>query len=520
MQERVRTERNSIERLTFARVTIFFKSIVRCKFPLLAFLIPFVVRFIPEILMWPFAVGFDPLGYYVPYVLTWLKDGVNFWPFLGSAPFLYAIIMGFVSFGAPIILLLKILAPLLLGSLGIVIYFYASKTLSWPPKKSLVAVLFATLYFVALRVSWDMLRSELALVFLFISLVFLEKNDRPYMNGIILSIAMLSVVFAHQLVAVLLFAIILVTLVHSFIRKQMNRFQRLLICSIPAFVFFITIVLADVTPLAGYPVISSFSQDSPPINGLLGFASYPDLLVNTLSFIAFCYLPLLPLLLLGYKRFKSNLHMKIWIGLLFILIFVSLASTFFFFGVLPYRFILLLTYPLSFIATAAFASLKQNKYKVCAILILATFSVCFVMLPSESQFVYYSFFPTYVPRSMLMNTVPLSDCQDTENALQWTKNTMTSNSRLLVHQVFYGWALLSLDSGKIVPYEFNNPETVIQDLLRNGSSYQYYLIWWVNKSDWFGQPALSSDFTQVYQSGRIAVFEYFSDSEINSELIN
>jgi hypothetical protein len=518
MPEGVKTEINHIEKLTFARVAIFFKSVVKCKFPLLAFLIPFVVRFTPEILMWPYVVGFDPLGYYVPYVLTWLKDGVNFWPFLGSAPFLYTILIGAVSLGAPIVLLLKILAPLLLGTLGIAIYFYASKTLSWSPKKSLIAVLLATLYFVALRVSWDMFRSELALVFFFISLVFLEKDDRPYLNWIILSIAMLSVVFAHQLVAVLLFAIILITLVRSYIGKQMNRFQRLLICSIPAFALFITIVLVDVT-LSGYPVISGFSQDSPTINGFLGFASYPDLLVNTLSFIVFCYLPLMPLLLLGYKRFKNNLHVKIWIGLLLILIFVSLISTFFFFGVLPYRFILLLTYPLSFIATAAFTSLKKNKYKICAILILATFSVCFVILPAEPQFVYYSFFPTYVPRSMLMNTVPLSDCQDTENALQWTKNNMTSNSRLLTHIAFYGWALLSLDSSKIIPYEFDTPETVVQELLRNGSLCQYYLIWWVNKSDWFGQPALSSDFIQIYQSGRIAVFAYFSDSEINSELI-
>ena len=73
-------------------------------------------------------------------------------------------------------------------------------------------VLFATLYFVALRVSWDMLRSELALIFLFVTLIFLKKDGVRFKNGVLLSLAMLSVVFAHQLIAVIMFAIVIATI--------------------------------------------------------------------------------------------------------------------------------------------------------------------------------------------------------------------------------------------------------------------------------------------------------------------
>ena len=104
------------------------------------------------------------------------------------------------------------MSPLLLGFLGVAVYFYANKTLSWSSKKSLLVVLFATLYFVALRVSWDMLRSELALIFLFATLIFLKKDGSPFKNGVLLSLAMLSVVFAHQLVAVIMFAIVIATI--------------------------------------------------------------------------------------------------------------------------------------------------------------------------------------------------------------------------------------------------------------------------------------------------------------------
>ena len=39
-------------------------------FPVLAFVIPLLVRFIPEILMGPYVVGFDTIGYYVPTTLV------------------------------------------------------------------------------------------------------------------------------------------------------------------------------------------------------------------------------------------------------------------------------------------------------------------------------------------------------------------------------------------------------------------------------------------------------------------
>jgi hypothetical protein len=170
----------------------------------------------------------------------------------------------------------------------------------------------------------------------------------------------------------------------------------------------------------------------------------------------------------------------------------------------------LLTYPLAFYVAEAFVSLKLNAYKVCACLILATFSLGFVILPNNLAFPYYALFPLYAPTSMLQNTVPLSDCQDTVNALQWVRNNMHSDSRLLVHDAFYGWASLTLDGDQLIPYGYSDPETVAQELIENGSTCQLYLIWWINGSGWHGQPSVSSAFGEVYESGRLAVYTYNS----------
>ena len=497
-------------------IKLWLKSNESVLFPFLAFAIPFMVRAIPEVLMAPYVVGFDTLGYYIPYTLEFLRDGVSFWSFIRMAPFVYVLLMGLVSIGVPFVISVKVMSPLLLGFLGIAVFFYANKTLSWSPKKSLLVVLFATLYFVALRVSWDMLRSELALIFLFATLMFLKKDGKPFRNGVLLSLAMLSVVFAHQLVAVIMFFIVCVTLIRLNFDRKMGDVRRLVVCSVPAGFLFLMIVYANYVVSPQFSLVGGFlDPSSEGFRALFEFASHTDIVVDTLGFLVFCYLPLLPLVVLGVKRFGSNLQLNAWVLCVFIALLSAIAAIFI--VLLPYRWILLLTHPFAFYAAEGFAGLRLNRYKVGVGLMLATLSVAFMVLPNNIAFPYYVAFPLYVPKSMLQNTVPLSDCQDTVNVLQWAKTNMDNDTRLLVHQAFYGWASLALDSDKLIPYGYDNPETMAQKLREDGSHFQLYLVWWVNGSGWYDQPAVSSAFGEaLYESGRIAIFTYNASAYFSS----
>ena len=109
---------------------------------------------------------------------------------------------------------------------------------------------------------------------------------------------------------------------------------------------------------------------------------------------------------------------------------------------------------------------------------------------------------------MLQNTVPFSDCQDTVNVLQWARTNMDVKSHLLVHEAFFGWALLTIDYDQLVFYGYNDPALYAQQLVVNVSKVQLYLIWWVNGSGWYGQPTVSSTFREVYKSGRMAIYLY------------
>jgi hypothetical protein len=463
--------------------------------------------------MGPYLVGFDTLGYYVPNTILWLQNGVPFWSYLAEAPFLYILLMSVTSIGVPIVITLKVLSPLLLGLLGLTVYFYANRTLFWGPKKSFLAVLFATLYFVPLRISWDMLRSELALIFMFVALMLINRDEKLFKNGFLLFLAMVAVVFTHQLVTVIMFAIVAASIFRSYLNKKTFNLRKLIVCSIPSAALFMLIVYGKYVASSEFSVMRGFlGQESEGFLALFGFASYSDMVLDTLGFLIFCYLPLLPLVILGARRFKANLQIKVWVFWIFLSLLLVIISPNAFFPVYPYRWTLLLTYPLAFYATAGFAELQLNKYKACVSVLLVTLSLSFILMPNSLAFPYYALYSNYVPSSMLQNTVPLRDAQDTVNAINWAQTNMHDTDHLLVHDVFRGWALLTIDSGMLIPYGYVNPDTVAEKLCENGSSSNLYLIWWINGSGWHGQSNVSASFEHVYQSGKIAIFVYNSSS--------
>ena len=217
--------------------------------PLLAFLLPLLVRVIPEVLVGPYVIGFDTMGFYVQNIFALLYEGVDFWSYLAVAPLFYALLMSLVSAGIPIVVALKVLPPLLLGLLGLSIYYYAHSGLGWSSIKSLAPALLGTIYFVALRISWDMLRNELGLIFLFVVLTFLiHIKAGSWKRYLLLSLAMVAVVLSHQLVAVIMLGIVLFIVFHNLFEKNFQKSLVLIVASLPAAVFALVVYFFAVVP--------------------------------------------------------------------------------------------------------------------------------------------------------------------------------------------------------------------------------------------------------------------------------
>jgi hypothetical protein len=495
-------------RASFANLVTALQTRDRIRCPLFAFLIPLAVRTVPEVLMGPYIVGFDPIAYYVPFVYSWLRHGVDFWGFLAEAPLFYCILTLITLLGIDIVFALKVVAPLLHGFLALSVYGYASCGLGWSPRKSFSATLLATLYFVAMRISWDLLRNELALIFLFLALTMIHRGHRSWRGFDLLPLTMVLVTLSHELTTVILFIIVGAVVLRSLFKGKHVEARGLILASLPAVLLFLLIFYAKCMTSSGefLRLLLSFPRKaSEGWFSIYGFSSYPHMVVDMLGFLIYCHMLLLPFAVRGAKSLR-NFQMKSWTlwSLAAILIPVITHAK-----VNAYRWTLMLTYPFSFYATEALTNIKLDHHRLLVLLTLGMFTAGFITLPFGYGFPYFAIpqYQKYIPSSMLQNSVPVSDCQDTVNLLQWLKNGMNEDARLLTHRAFYGWALLMLGEDQIIHYEYGNPEKVAEGLADDGYG-EIYLLWWVNGFGWHGQPTVSSSFREVRRSGRMAIYIY------------
>ena len=194
-----------------------FDSLSRNKGLLLAFLVGFTVRLIPELLSFPNPIGWDTIYY------AYRIDGgvlFGFWDNIFSSWMIYGILI-FVrdlTSLAPF-MLLKIVAPLLYGGASTAIYFVASKKLNWSPTKSLLASVFFAFSLAALAISWQFYRNVFGVMVSLFAISFI-KADISWKATAGLSILGLLIAWGHELATVSLFFIIFGMLTLSVIRKE------------------------------------------------------------------------------------------------------------------------------------------------------------------------------------------------------------------------------------------------------------------------------------------------------------
>jgi len=188
----------------------------------------------------------------------------------------------------------------------------------------------------------------------------------------------------------------------------------------------------------------------------------------------------------------------------------------------PFRWLLLLVYPLSFYVTESITLLKSHKWKRFKLSVFrialfyitistAILSAGFIFNSPEQPFIYFN--PRYlnsfqyqIPTSMQQNTISIADFQGTANVLQWFKDSENGSSILLTHTVFYGWASLTIDDHQIRTYGFDEPTHAAMIAKQEGN--EVFLIWWRSGEGWYAQSSLPSVFQEVYHSGRMAIYQY------------
>ncbi len=472
-------------------------SISRHKFALGAFFIPLLIRSIPEFLAGPYPVGWDVIAYYVPNVFDIASGSLNLWGIIASTPVMYGIVVPIYSVTriSPI-LIFKILGPLLYGFLGWSLFTFCKRRLQWPDSKSFYATLFVSAYFVVMRISWDAYRMELGLAFLLLAEALVggvTSRRLDLRRAGLLSLAVLS----NQLVAVIVVGIVGIEILRSLGRLNFRFVSQ----RIPPVAFFLLIVYATLqTPLAtGLGVVGS------GINA----AVFPEVSV----FLLYAYACVIPLLLLGLKARQRSVFTS-WVGICGVGIVLSILPGHVFQDI-GYRWVLLLSIPFLILAFEGYSRLRAmisrlpviwaKSLQVTVIVGLAISAGLFAVLPAQTASPFYTAFGQFIPSSMVQSSLPSSDYQNVANAIAWINTHTPSDSALITHEAFYGWARAYISPGVTV---LNCYLLSPNSALGQAEIYTHvFTVWWVQGSGWF-QASTPSGARPIATFGDLVVYQY------------
>jgi hypothetical protein len=476
------------------------------KFGLAAFLIPLGIRSVPELLVGPYPIGWDTIAFYVPNTLDIAAGKWNFVQFLALAPLMYMIsIPVYLATRVNPVWIFKVMGPLLYGGMISALFRFLTVGLRWPQRMGLGTALFTSLYFVTLRISWDLYRNMLGLTFILLSLP-LAGAPKTVKQEAWLAILVALAVLADQLTGVIVLSVWGVWSVIGLFMKNRQFVSSGIKIVLPGAVLFVSIAYEV------YLTGSGLIQSQPIL-------PTPDILYSSAGFFAYAYLPLIPLVVFGLRETR-NLGLRIWMALCLSLALSALVP---FLGpiVSSYRWTLLADLPMCVFAVLGFVKLShsvgamrvlggsvQGRLFPLALVILVLGGALYIATPAQSAMVYYTTFPGLVPTSMIQDTVPLSDMPGLSQALAWVGHNMAPGGVLITHQAIYGWARAYLPSNiTVLNYAYSDPTAGVRAATASGFS-TILMIWWTNGAGWHGQPTVPRGFTPVVNYGEMVVYTH------------
>jgi len=488
----------------------------------MAFLVPLVIRTIPEVIAWPYPLGFDTVFFYVPWMLQGYPFNFSLLDLLRQTSLFPAVatLLNRWVISDPI-LVIKVLGPLLYGLLGISIYEFSIRGLRWSERKSLILVYVASVYFVSLCISWELYRQMLGTIFLLLALIAYTSFDGKARYLALSSCAVL-VVMSHELVAVILLLSVMGDGVFNFLRKRYKSISvlKVALALVPAGVLFVCQRYGP-TELGANVLIEVFKVDA------------ITMATHVFGFLIYSFAFLVPLAAYGARRVGSGV-VHSWFGISLALaiwpVAFPLAPAFWF------RWAMFMVYPLAIYFTGGLCDLfslaggrSVVALKATAVLLILSLSVLsgyYIAAAPENSHPYFSDlnpYKTYIQSSMLQNTIPLEDVDSTIAALSWLEDRTNEHSVLILHEAFYAWALLYTHSPtSIILVRENKPLSAVTrepalGMLMDESSlvaengYQVYTIWWANGKGWYMIPELPNQFSLLMQFGNIGAYAYVGE---------
>lgn len=411
------------------------------KYPyLIVFSVAIVLRLVPEILAFPYPVGYDVINYYLPVI----KNFEQYWPTISNQfPFYVSLLYGISEvFSAEPQLVISSSIVLVFGLFSMAIFSIGRNLLRLDNLQSIFLSIFVIFQLGVLRTSWDLHKDMFALSLTFFSLLFISKIPKLSKNLIAVTAALnIVTVLADRMIGLLLS----VTLIGSFI---LTRDRGL------AMIAVIVIVIYALSLQANHDNIEYNLNMVGSNNSTNEIYNPTNLIVMFLVMNAI----LLPSGIVGFIKskliiFKIPLLISV-IGSFTWIIFPNTSAF------LPDRWIVIFSIFLSLFSGYGFISLienrrisissrKLNNYLIVLIPFIFLGSA-FAVSPNNSYFniygAFHQFIGPYGPLTMQYNSISVPESRSLLSVIDWINNDTNTpeGSVIMGSKHLRGWMELEL----------------------------------------------------------------------------
>ena len=433
---------------------------------LFIFSIASLIRIIPELIAYPYPIGYDVINYYIP-VLTHFD---KYWSTIsGQFPF-YVSLLHIINIGLSLSphFVVTTFAIITYGVFAVSIFFIGHKIFKINITYSYYLTFFVIFQIPVLRTTWDLHRDLFSLSMMFLMLSIIHERKKTNKTVIIIAASILSAIIAisDRMVGLLC---ILSLITYSFTAK--NRLT--ILCSVICAFSFILF------SIAGYGILHSNtvegikrSQSSMP-------TSYNP---TNLLILFFVYNGLItPTGIIGFKLWKNKM-LKIpllitAIGAFSWIVFQKVEL------LVADRWTILFGIFLSIFSGYGVIQLTRTNTNVAKILggsficIVVVLGITYAIIPNDAPFSLYGIAGKYIhnfaPLTMQFNAMDISDNDNLMHLISWINNNTDPNSVIIGEKHWRGWMEIKLQDKRI--YFFSDDVNALSKDLFNKHA-EFYMI--------------------------------------------
>ncbi len=342
---------------------------------LTAFAIGFALRLIPELLWWPWPIGWDTVEYmaHLEDFLTSL-DPFKAYYWMGGMrdiPPLLDLLLALPARVAGVWPTFKLYPPVAFGALAASSAYFSRSALGLSRRYALIAAVASSLYILNLRISWDYQRQLLGSVLMLAALAYLEPRGGKGMRNAALSSALLVLMaLAHEVAAFVAFVLALVLLAESLSWRAAGE-----AASYAA-------ALAAVTALLlwywrGLYTPNPYVGAAPP--GIVAYSNYLSTAAAVISYLAAGFGLTLPLAYIALAK-PGRTYLKAALAALFIAGVSPLIAPYTSVTVW-YRFLIGAAPLVMPLAVAGLASLGNTRFAAAYLILVAMLGLPYILQP-------------------------------------------------------------------------------------------------------------------------------------------